>query len=259
VGDGTQNATLNTAALTSSVSTTLTIASGGTVVSTYASGSTNFNGVMAGGGLFQKAGSGALVLTSGFNAPSLDITLTAGTLQFGDGGTTDIFNIDQLTLAGGTLSLLKSNVTASSVKITGNTVIDFNSSAGTFLSSATLEIGIGVTVTINNWISVANNASQSTVWYVTNTGNGVYYTGGSGSISLPPTQFGTGPLGNIVFTNYNGLTTTWVAPSLGNGWFDKEIRPTPEPSTYGMIFMSGAFGLLGWRRYRAKKQAAKQA
>jgi hypothetical protein len=41
-----------------------------------------------------------------------------------------------------------------------------------------------------------------------------------------------------------------------NGWFDREIRPTPEPSTYGALLLSGCLGLLGWRRLRARKKTA---
>ncbi len=69
------------------------------------------------------------------------------------------------------------------------------------------------------------------------------------------TLYGNSPLNQIVFTNYNGLTTTWVS-GTSNGWFDKEIRPTPEPATYGALFISGCLGLLGYRRYRGRKSAA---
>ena len=35
---------------------------------------------------------------------------------------------------------------------------------------------------------------------------------------------------------------------------DREIRPTPEPATYGALFLSGCVGLLGWRRFRQRRR-----
>jgi hypothetical protein len=228
VGSG---ATLNTAELSSVAGTTLSIASGGTVAATYASGITVFSGAIAGGGEFEKLGAGTLQ----FNGTSFDA---------GAGST--------LTLSGGTLALLGSQVTFDTIHITGNTILDFGSSAGTFLSSANLIIDAGVTVTVNNWVSVANNAAQSTTWYLRNSPG----AGGllNNSISLGGTDLSGGyGLGQIVFNNYNGLTTTWVSSGVTNGWFDHEIRPTPEPSTYGAILLGGCLGLIGWRRYRKGK------
>ncbi len=224
VGNGTQTTTLNTGAFDSAVSTTLLIASGGTVVANYASGSTTFSGALAGSGNFEKAGAGTLVFNNSFTAASLT-----------------------LTLSGGTLSLLGGGYTFGTIHITGNTVLDFNNSAGTFLSSAQLVIDAGVTVTVQNWASVANNAALSTVWYATNTVN-------AGTLGGTDIKGGT-PLSQITFTNYGGLTTTWVSGSH-DGWFDHEIRPTPEPATYGAILISGCLGLLGWRRYRRNRSAA---
>jgi hypothetical protein len=61
-------------------------------------------------------------------------------------------------------------------------------------------------------------------------------------------------LNQINFTSYTGLTTTWVS-GTSNGWFNNEIRPTPEPATYGVIFLSGCVGLLGWRRHVRRKSS----
>ena len=125
-------------------------------------------------------------------------------------------------------------------------MLDFNNSAGTFLSAANVVIDAGVTVTVNNWISVANNAAASTAWYATSKLN-------SGTLG-GSNQVGGFPLANISFTNYSpGLTTTWVSGN-NNGWFDHEIRPTPEPATYGAILLSSCFGLLGWRRFSRRNQ-----
>lgn len=215
--------TLNTGAFGSSAGTTLLIASGGRVISNYASGTTIFSGALSGSGEFRKDGAGTLAFNNSFSATGLTLTLNGGTLS------------------------LNGQFTFGTIHITGNTVLDFNNSAGTFLSSANLIIDAGVTVTVNNWVSVANNSSLSTVWYATNTVNGGTLGGTS--------QVGGVPLNQITFTNYGGLTTTWVS-GTPSGWFDREIRPTPEPSTYGAIFVSGCLALLGWRRYRNRKPAA---
>lgn len=222
--------------------TTLTIGSGGSVTLNQAAGITStFSGVMAGSGSFTFNGTGstsvlALNHTGGFDASSLT-----------------------LNISGGTLSLLGGEFKFGTINITGNTVLDFNSSAGTFLTSSILNISAGVTITVNGWMSVASQATNSTMWRVTNTSNGVQ--GSSGSISnASSTQYGTPPLNQITFNNYGGMTTTWVSGTTGvpttNGWFGNEIRPTPEPSTYGLIFISGCVGLLGYRRYRATRAAA---
>ena len=224
VGNGTETTTLNTAAFDSAAGTTLTIASGGTVVADYASGSTNFDGALAGAGTFQKNGAGTLVFGNSFTATNLT-----------------------LVLHGGTLSLTGVQITVGTIHITASTTLDFNNSNGTVLNSSHLVIDNGVVVTVNNWISAANDAAASTIWYATSTVNSGSLTGAQ--------QFGGTPLTQIEFTGYTpGLTTTWTTQQ--NGWFEHEIRPTPEPQTYGAIFLSGCFGLLGWRRWRQRRVTA---
>ena len=226
---GTGNATtLNTAEFESAGGTTLTIGSGAQVVANYGTGTTTFfSGALAGSGTFQKDGAGTLVFDNSFTADSAT-----------------------LILSGGTLKLDTAQITVGTIRITGNTILDFGASGNTFLSSANLIIDNGVTVTVNNWISVANNASASTAWYLRN-----YPTLNSGgllnnSITIGGSDILGGPgLANITFTDYNNLTTTWVSGNH-SGWFDREIRPTPEPATYGALLIGGCLGLLGWRRWR---------
>jgi hypothetical protein len=204
----------------------------------------------------------------------------AGTFTFNGANSSSVLVLDHsggfnasgvtLNIGGGTLSLLNTNTGSSSnfqfgtIHITGNTVLNFNGSAGTFLTSANLIIDAGVTVSVANWMSVANSTNASTIWYATNTSNGVQ--GSTGNLTnTSSTVYGTNPLNQVTFTNwgannYTGLTTTWVSGPTGtnqtNGWFGNEIRPTPEPATYGVILLSGCVGLLGWRRYRHQKSAA---
>jgi hypothetical protein len=189
------------------------------VTADYAAGSTTFSGALAGGGEFVKTGAGTLVFDQSFSAASLTLTLAGGTLS----------------LTGG------AGITVGTLHITGNTILDFNNSASTFLSSSALVIDSGVTVTVNNWISVADNAAASTVWYATSTVNG----GSLGGVD----QVGGVPLNQIVFTGATGLTPTWVS-GAHDGWFDREIRPTPEPATYGAILLGASAALVLWRRRR---------
>lgn len=227
VGNGTQTTTLNTGAFDSIAGTTLTIATNGMVVADYASGSTLFDGVLAGGGTFEKAGNGILEFGTSFAATNLTLVISGGTLLLSD-----------------------VQITVGTIHITGDTILDFNNFGGTVLSSASLLIDNGVTVTVNNWVSVANDAASSTIWYATSTLNGSPLSGSE--------QFGGSPLSQIDFTGYTpGLTTTWTTSQ--NGWFEHEIRPTPEPETYGALFLSGCLGLLGFRRWRSRRTAVQTA
>ena len=61
------------------------------------------------------------------------------------------------------------------------------------------------------------------------------------------------PLNQIGFTGYSSLTPTWVAGSH-DGWFNREIRPAPEPATYGAILLAAASSLVFWRRRPARRR-----
>ncbi|HVS52030.1 MAG TPA: hypothetical protein VHD62_06710, partial [Opitutaceae bacterium] len=69
---------------------------------------------------------------------------------------------------------------------------------------------------------------------------------------------GSSAAGEIAFAGFGSTWTTWVTPQ-GGQYFDHEIRPTPEPSTYGVIFFSSSLCLLGGRRWIRRKKAAKAA
>jgi len=76
---------------------------------------------------------------------------------------------------------------------------------------------------------------------------------------LRPPAIGTSAvLDATTATPENQITLIGVAPATNTSWvttqggqyYDHEIRPIPEPSTYGALFFSGCLGLFGWRRYR---------
>jgi autotransporter-associated beta strand protein len=241
---GTGTATLNTGEFSSASGTTLVIGSGGTINSHFDNGQiTQFSGVIGG------SSAGTFALTSANDSASglqFNASFTASNLTLKLGGSSvggsDLNDYFRLELSG-------VGITVGTLHITGDTILDFNNSANTFLSSTNLIIDAGVKVRVEGWTSL------TTAWYVTDETSGITGPGGINPISLPPTQYGTGVLPQVTFNGYNGLTTTWVS-GTPNGWLNHEIRPTPEPATYGAIFLGGCLGVVGWRRYRRSQQVA---
>lgn len=214
------SATVNSGAIDAAVGATLTIASGGAVVADYASGNTTFSGALAGNGTFEKSGAAILTFDQSFSAAGL-------TLQ----------------LDGGTLALANSaNLTFGTIHITGDTILDFGNSTATSLTSATLIIDQGVHVTVQNWVSLSDAWYALTVFKQSPTNTPVV-------IDTP----GSGAAGQINFDGFSSSWTTWVTPQ-GGQYFDHEIRPTPEPATYGALLLSGSLALLGLRRFRRQRK-----
>ena len=207
----------------------LTIASGALVSVTQGSGTTStISGSLAGAGTFQIGGSGTTELANAFSASGLTLKLTGGTLLLSGSGTFGFGTID----------------------ITGNTTIDFSGANGSTLSSTSLRIASGVSVT------VVNHVAGTDFWYASGNLVNLDSAGSPTSTLTSPSNQTSAPLSSISFTsnatssNYNGLTTTWLS---GTG----EIRPVPEPSTYGAMLMAGCAGLFGVRRWRAKRRAVR--
>jgi autotransporter-associated beta strand protein len=224
--------TLNTKAIDSALGTVLKIGSSGKVFATYDTNATMFgtiDEIAASGGTFEKAGAGTLTFATSFNF---------------DGN---------LILSGGTLALANSaNVTFGNIFITQNMTIDFGSGTSTILSSANLFISAGVQVSVINWV---NNGAGGTddIWYAT---SGFAQTAGpSATLNGTPTPPNTNPENQITFSGIAPAShTSWVS-NQGGQYYDNEIRPIPEPSTYGALFFSGCLALFAWRRFRAKHAA----
>lgn len=170
-----------------------------------------------------------LIINAGLtlNWGSTGLASSTNTLNVSGGGdlnfTQDLTFAGTVNISGGTLRLTTANLTFDTLNITGDTIIDFAGSASN-LSLSTLSIGAGVTVTINNWQSAADFLYAAS-W------TGATYN-----------ETGSAPMNQIVF----------AGATLPTGWdsFDNQIRPIPEPSTYGALILAALGGWFAWRRNR---------
>src|ERR1019366_3015645 len=202
-------------------SNVLTINSTDTVQAYYGSGTTTFTGQLAGAGTFQKDGAGILVFNTSFNAQAAGLSL--------------VFSGGEIDLASG------AQIKVGTIHITGNTILDFSSSTATLLQSSTLIIDPGVTVTVNNW------ASMTDFWLVQTAGGaaGSFYQSGT-LLNAVPNATGAHPENQITFASWSGASATWYqTPSQYGSFANNEIRPVPEPATYGALFLSICLALLG--------------
>jgi autotransporter-associated beta strand protein len=227
------NTLVQSGALSSSnANNILTIDSTNKVQSFYAAAtSTNFTGKMAGGGTFQKDGAGTLVFDTSFTATNLSLIFSEGTIN-----------------------LANANITVGTIRITGNVTLDFGGAAST-LTSTNLILDTGASVNVKNW------ASGTDFWYAlsaptqqtpnTNTVVNTAVANATGSAPENQITFGSGS------GNWDAAATTWYqSPSPHGTYSNNEIRPVPEPSTYGAIFISGCLALVGWRRFSSRKFSA---
>ncbi len=179
-------------------------------------GSSSFAGSFAGNGVIQVGSAGSLTFTAS--------TSYAGELSLG---------------AGTTLYLPGVNFTVGTLRITGNTTLDFGLNSASVLTATNVILENGATLTINNWVDTQD------FFYA----NGSFY-GLVGATSTPVTQGvrGVAPQNQITFTGFSNNSTFWQS-------YDRQITPAPEPATYGAIFLGGCLGLLGWRRFSRRQPA----
>jgi autotransporter-associated beta strand protein len=195
-------------------------------------GTLDIDGVLTMNGGTISGGSGAgstgeLILTSG---NTLNITN-----DFDFGGTLELTANTTLALAGD-----GSQINIDTLKVTGDTVIDFGAGVATELNLGSLEIAAGTTITVNNWVSFQDLWTTSA------------FTGGTGSPTLDVRDDNTA---QITFNGFDPSDTIWLTFDFGAN----EIT-VPEPSTYGAVLMG--FGLVTWfwrrRRPAAKPVATKE-
>lgn len=204
----------------------LTVSSGGTLqLNTF----TETIDTLAGAGLIDLGASGRLALGSNNGSSTFGGSVTgSGVLEkLGSGSLTFNSSLNftgELRLNAGTVVLNGYNLTVGTLHITGNSVIDFGSSSAAILSASTLIIDSGVTLTINGWADMVDYLLAGS------------FTGATAEVR------GSGSSAQIVFSGYAGS-------ALWNKY--GEITPVPEPSTYGLLFMSLVTGGYVYRRRRS--------
>ncbi|WP_157772396.1 autotransporter-associated beta strand repeat-containing protein [Lacunisphaera limnophila] len=193
--------------------------------------STSFSGTLVGDStaLFTKAGSGTLTIDSnlGYNG-GLDVT--GGTLAFNvDNAFSGAVNI----FAGTTLKLSDADLSISNLNLVGSGSITLDFSGTSTLSVANLTIAAGITVNVINW----TNATD--YFFAQNWAGAVFDT------------TATTPMNQVVFAGFTGNQTKWQS-------YDDQITPVPEPSTYGAMLVGAMGALLGYRRWRKARPAARK-
>jgi autotransporter-associated beta strand protein len=185
----------------------------------------NLSGISGSGAIdFGLAGTGQLTLNSGTSLFAGSF-LGSGELVIGAGATltlgADFNNVGlNIVLDGGTLQLGGHNLSLGSLNVTGNSVIDFSSSANSTLTIGTLGFGAtNLMLSAQNWTDAAD-----------------YFYSQTGYLQ------GSAPLNQVTFQGWDAVDTKWQS-------YDHQVTPVPEPRTYGAMLMV-ATGLLIWRRRR---------
>lgn len=174
---------------------TVDFGSGGTL--TLGSGASSFSGTFT--------GSGTLVIGSG-------ATLTLGA-DFSNSGLNII-------LGGGTLRLVGHTLSAATLSVTADSIIDFGS-GGTDSELSVASLGFAsaaVGLTVQNWADAAD-----------------YFYSQTGYVQ------GAAPLNQVEFQGWDVSDTKWQS-------YDSQITPVPEPSVYGASLLAGALAVVWWRR-----------
>ncbi|MBS0633177.1 MAG: autotransporter-associated beta strand repeat-containing protein [Verrucomicrobia bacterium] len=236
--------------------------SGTVSVGTYAKAILNvastdtFDGLISGTGTFNLNGdsskTGTLTLTNGATNFAGTLAIDRGELDFSHSASGSTFanvtigNSSTVT----TLKLNNANITFGTLTINGDTVLDFGNSGASILNTTNIYIAAGATLTVKNWDSEVDFLYAST------------HFSQIGGTDATKNQIGTTPENQVKFYNTfdaNGAYTTWTDNSYygdANGPYqNRQIRPVPEPATYGAIFMAAALGFLGYRQYRRRKAA----
>lgn len=213
-----------------------------------------FDGTLTGTGLFDKIGSGTFTFSSEANTSAFDfkgiVQLTSGTMEFLGGTDLDAMFIGELkTFAGTTLFLDESFLNVGTLNITGDTILDFGSGGASILNANNIYIASGAVLTIRNWSSEVDFLFANVAFR---------QVGGGGTLAGFNTT-GSVPQNQVHFEGEagaeDGSQTVWVNYDY-QGYTNWEIRPIPEPSTYGAMLLGGCFALLAWRRYAIRRRRA---
>lgn len=225
-----------------SSSASITVATGAVLdLNGYAQTATSLlgGGGTAGGSI--EFGGGTLTLSGTANSFGGDFGFSNGTIVLNAGVSltlTDSFNAANINIVlnGGTLNLgsgLTQTFGSLTVTGTGTSVIDFGTTGATSAQFSSVNVTGTGTLSVTDWTNVVD-----------------YFL-----VTTSPGAQGTSPINKVVFSGgYVGNDTKWL-PYGGGG--NGQLTPVPEPSTYGVIFLGGAAGLVLWsRRRRSAKSKA---
>ena len=183
---------------------TLDLGASGTGSLTLASGSGTFSGTFSGRGTIIIGPGAILTLGADFNAPYLNFTL-----------------------AGGTLALNGHTSTFGQLQITGSSILDFGNSVASILTVNNLTFqNSGLRLSIQNWAVLAD------YFYAQN------FTG------AVPDLPGFNPQNQVSFAGFSSDSTIWQS-------YDKQMKPIPETASYGLILLSASLAVRAWRRRHA--------
>ena len=217
-----------------------------------------FDGRLSGSGLFNKIGSDTFTFSSTANTSAFNfdgtVQLSAGTMEFKGGSSSSALFVENLTLLGGTtLFLNEAYINVGTLYITGNTILDFGTGSASILNASNIYIADGAILTVRNWTSEVDFLFATNSGYATS--GGFRLDGASGTLA-EFNQIGSQPSNQVHFEgdpqSPDGSHTTWINYDH-LGYTNWEIRPIPEPSTYGAILIGSALAFLGFRRFRASR------
>lgn len=198
------------------INSDITLANDLVILSYVADKSLALNGdVSTGGNDITVSGPGGTLFGGAVSGGGSLTKLDGGVLTFATSAV-----VSSLVLDGGTLLLDSSYVLASSLHVTGDSVLDFGTGGASILGLSSLTIDAGVTLTVKNWTDALD----------------YFY------VNSAPTA---GALSQVVFSG-SPLATGWRS-------LDKQIRPVPEPSTYGALLI-GALLVFFFFQRRAQQQ-----
>jgi hypothetical protein len=245
------------------ISGAITTGSGGitasqnlTIGTTVENGSVTVSANMTNGtGTLTKDGSGSFTF-SGFTGNVGRTYLLAGTLAVGGNSTLSTAEFAAAPVS--TLAIATGGTVIANYAVITTVFSGAISGGGTFQKDGAGALVFNRTFTAPNLTLVLNggtlaliSGAQITVGTIHITGNTTLDFGNSagtvnGGALGGGIQVGGAPLGQIVFSHSPDSSAMWTTSQ--NGWFEHEIRPTPEPAVYGGVLVGAALALVGIRR-----------
>lgn len=220
---------------------------GGTVLQVDSAADNTFAGRLDGAGRFVKQGTETFTFSSESNTSAFDfsgtVALESGTLAFQGGTAASALTLGTLEISGGTLFLSHAFINVGTLNITGDTILDFGNVGASILNATNIYIATGATVTVRNWTSEVDFLFANSSFRQDN---------GSGTAAQPNTE-GSAPQNQVHFEDQpvsNGSNTAWT--EYNPNYADHQIRPIPEPSTYGAILLGACASLVALLRRRRR-------